>query len=333
MCMTSSGWGHKKRGLERFAISGLMRWIVAGYAIGSLLSVFGLEGWLTLNPALIFRGQIWRIVTFLLIPPASGNLIFLIFILYFYLMIGNALESFWGTVKFNEYYFGGVLIQIAAALIIYLLTRNNLILSTSYINMSLFLAFAVEAPDTQILLFFILPVKMIWLAWIDGAVIVLTVVFGILSAFIALPAGLVSGLAMMGVAAAPGAAAAAVIGLANFFIYLAVQYKRRRPNPTQRQFRAAMRGAKADVISFDAQKKKRKRGDGGIPPLSPVGRGAAPFRHRCAICGRTDAEYPDLEFRFCSKCAGSFEFCEDHIRNHRHVTEADLKAGKGPEAL
>lgn len=332
--MTSSGWGHKKRGIGRFAISGLMRWIVAGYAIGYFLSIFGLESWLTLNPALICRGQIWRIVTFLLIPPASGNLIFLILILYFYLMIGNALENFWGTVKFNEYYFGGVLIQIAAALLIYLLTGNNLILSTSYINMSLFLAFAVEAPDTQILLFFILPVKMVWLAWIDGVIIALTVIFGILSAFLPLPAGLISGLAMAGVAAAPGAAAAAIIGLANFFIYLAVQYKRKRPNSVQKQFRAQMkRGAKADVISFNTEKKKRERGSGAFPPLQPSGKNGGPYRHRCAICGRTDVSDPDLEFRFCSKCAGNFEFCEDHIRAHRHVTEEDMKAGKGPEPL
>ncbi|MCH3986948.1 MAG: hypothetical protein LKG56_02460 [Lachnospiraceae bacterium] len=332
--MTSSGWNQNKRGLKRFAISGLMRWIVAGYAIGYFLSLFGLNSWLTLNPALIFRGQIWRIVTFLLIPPASGSMFLLIFILYFYLMIGEALENFWGTVKFNEYYFGGVLIQIAAALLIYLLTGNSLILSTSYINMSLFLAFAAEAPDTQILLFFILPVKMIWLAWIDGIIIALTVIFGILSAFVTLPAGLAGGLAMAGVSASPGAAAAAVIGLANFFIYLAVEYKKKRPNDVQRQFRAQMKkGQKADVISFAEEKKKRHRGEGGFGPLQPVGKGGTPYRHRCAICGRTDVSDPDLEFRYCSRCAGNFEFCLDHIRTHRHVTEEDLKAGRGPEPL
>ncbi|MGI5988832.1 MAG: rhomboid family intramembrane serine protease [Lachnospiraceae bacterium] len=335
--MASSEWNPKRRGPGRFAISGLMRWIVIGYVIGYFLCIFGLEGWLNLNPALILRGQIWRIVTFLLIPPYSGNVLFLAFTLYFYLLIGNALENFWGTVKFNEYYFGGVLIQIAASLLIYIFTGNSLIFTTSYINMSLFLAFAVEAPNAEILLFFVLPVKMIWLAVIDGVIVGLTIVFGIISAFVSLPSNLVYGLAMLGVSCSLEAAVAALIGLANFFIYLAVQYRRRRPNDVQKNFRAQMkaperRRKQADVIEFDKEKHKRQRGSSGAAPIAP-GRGNGAYRHRCAICGRTDVSDPDLEFRYCSKCAGGFEFCMDHIRNHRHVTEEDLKNGKGPEPL
>lgn len=330
--MALSDWNRGKRKGERFAISGLMRWIVIGYAIGYVLCLFGMERWLNLNPALILKGQIWRLVTFLLIPPYSGNVLFLLFTLYFYWIIGNSLENFWGTVKFNEYYFGGVLIQIAASLLIYLLTGNALIFTTSYINMSLFLAFAVEAPETEILLFFFLPIKMKWLAAIDGAIVGLTIVFGTLSALVTLPSGLVYGLAMIGVSSTLGSAVAAVFGLANFFVYLALQYRRSRPNGVQKNFRTQTRKAQADVISFEKGKRKRARGNADIGPLHPAA-GNVSYHHRCAICGRTDISDPDLEFRYCSKCAGNFEFCMDHIRNHRHVTEEDLKEGKGPSAL
>ncbi len=45
------------------------------------------------------------------------------------------------------------------------------------------------------------------------------------------------------------------------------------------------------------------------------------YHHKCAVCGRTDAEYPNLEFRYCSRCAGYHCFCIDHINNHIHFTE------------
>ena len=45
------------------------------------------------------------------------------------------------------------------------------------------------------------------------------------------------------------------------------------------------------------------------------------YRHRCEVCGRTDTDFPDLQFRYCSKCAGYHCFCQDHIFNHTHFTE------------
>ena len=47
----------------------------------------------------------------------------------------------------------------------------------------------------------------------------------------------------------------------------------------------------------------------------------APYRYKCAVCGRTDADHPELEFRYCSRCAGYHCFCQDHINNHIHFTE------------
>ena len=45
------------------------------------------------------------------------------------------------------------------------------------------------------------------------------------------------------------------------------------------------------------------------------------YHHKCAVCGKTDTEYPDMDFRYCSKCAGYYCYCADHINNHVHITE------------
>ena len=52
---------------------------------------------------------------------------------------------------------------------------------------------------------------------------------------------------------------------------------------------------------------------------------AKPYNHKCAVCGKTDADYPNMQFRYCSRCAGYHCFCEEHIFNHVHFTEDDEK--------
>ena len=47
--------------------------------------------------------------------------------------------------------------------------------------------------------------------------------------------------------------------------------------------------------------------------------GERPYRHKCTVCGRTDTDYPNLEFRYCSKCNGYYCYCMDHINNHVHI--------------
>ena len=46
-----------------------------------------------------------------------------------------------------------------------------------------------------------------------------------------------------------------------------------------------------------------------------------PYHYKCAVCGRTDVDHPELEFRYCSRCVGYHCFCQDHINNHIHFTE------------
>lgn len=156
-----------ERRLRRWAVSDLMRYIVIGQGVMFLLlyawpSLGGrLYGLMTLNRAMLLRGQIWRLVTFILIPPNSSPL-FILFALYFYYIIGQGLEARWGKVKFNLYYVVGMLAAVLACLI----TGSA---GNAFLNLSLFFAYAALYPDEQVLLFMFLPVKMKYLAVLDAA--------------------------------------------------------------------------------------------------------------------------------------------------------------------
>ena len=155
-----------ERKYGRYAIKNLMYYIIALYAFGFILEAFFpnvYDAYLSLNAQAILHGQIWRIVTFIIQPP-STSFFWIFFSLYMYYMIGTVLENVWGSFRFNVYFFMGVLLNVAAAIIIYLIFGVNLTLSTYYINLALFMAFAMIAPDTQVLLFFIIPIKIKWLA-------------------------------------------------------------------------------------------------------------------------------------------------------------------------
>ena len=153
---------------RRYAIHGLMNWIVmitAGVWVLNLIiqpmTGFSLTSFLSFSRTLILRGQIWRAVTFLFVP-GYGSMLSTILSLYFYWLIGTTLESQWGKFRFNVYYLLGFLGSLIAGFI----TGSA---TTVYLNLSLFLAFAILNPDFQVLMFFILPVKMKWLAAIATA--------------------------------------------------------------------------------------------------------------------------------------------------------------------
>ncbi|MCL2235781.1 MAG: hypothetical protein FWB98_05010 [Defluviitaleaceae bacterium] len=142
----------------KFAINNLMMYIVAGMAILFVADLFfgGVLSMFAFSTALISEGEFWRVITFILIPP-SDSVIFIIFALYFYWLIGSSLEGQWGAFRFNMFYLVGILGTIAAGLLTGFATNF-------YLNMSLFLAFALLFPNFQVRLFFVIPVKMKWLA-------------------------------------------------------------------------------------------------------------------------------------------------------------------------
>jgi hypothetical protein len=152
-----------ERRIGRYAIPNLILYVVGGMAVVWVLSQWRpyVVGRLALDMDAVRRGEVWRLVTFLLIPPPSSP-IWILVNLYFTWWVGSSLEQHWGALKFNVYYFIGAVGTIAAALIAG--ATSNM-----WLDASLFLAFATIFPDVTILLFFILPVKVKWLGLLAAA--------------------------------------------------------------------------------------------------------------------------------------------------------------------
>jgi hypothetical protein len=169
-------WLNKlERVFGRFAVKNLMTYIVMLNAVAFVLIYLDptriLYSKMVLIPELVFRGEIWRLVTFIAIPP-SFSLMWVFFTLYFYYMVGGALENEWGTFRFNAYYFLGIFATIAVSLIF------GISATPTFINLSLFLAFARIYPNYELLIYFILPVKIKYLAMLQWAFIIFTVLTG-----------------------------------------------------------------------------------------------------------------------------------------------------------
>ena len=177
----------------KYAVSGLSLKLVVLYVIGYVLyyTMPGIFALLTLDVTALLNGQIWRVVSWLLVPPDGGsNLFFVAIMLFFYYSIGTSLERIWGVWRYNVFIFTGILLTIAAAFawmgFAYLLSGDviaqigaadyfgyySLSFSTYYINMGIFFAYALTFPDAVVLLFFILPVKVKWLGLLDVAYLV-----------------------------------------------------------------------------------------------------------------------------------------------------------------
>ena len=307
---------------SKYAIKNLMFYIIVLYAIGFVMNTFfnGLyDAYFSLDFAMIFKGQVWRLFTFILQPP-SNSIIFVVFVLYFYYLIGSVLERIWGSFRFNVYFFTGVILNILASLIIYLIWGLSFKLSTNYINLALFMAFAMEQPDMEVLLFFIIPIKIKWMAILDAVIFGITIVFGYLVPF--LPRNVWYSLYEAGFLA-PSAimcyanATAALVSMLNFIIFFFLYKKGPAKSSTQRNFDKAMKTAKKaqqnarkETASSDsrAQQSQAQHAKRGVP------------KHRCAVCGRTELDDENLTFRFCSKCVGNYEYCSDHLYTHIHVT-------------
>lgn len=161
-------WLNKlNRKYGRYAIPHLITYLVCGMGLVYLLSFIlypilrtSLSSLLMFDREAILHGQLWRLVTFVLIPPSSGP-VFILFSLYFYWIIGTGLENQWGAFRFNAYYLCGILGTMLAGLLTGYATNN-------YINLSLFLAFAMIYPEHEVLLFFFLPIKVKYLAFADA---------------------------------------------------------------------------------------------------------------------------------------------------------------------
>lgn len=280
-----------ERKFGRYAIPNLINYIIILYGAGYVLDKLNPEfyyRYLCLDASAILRGQIWRIFTFIIEPPSSG-LLWVFIALAFYYFIGNQLEIAWGAFRFNLYYFSGMFFHAVAAILVYLLTGIPLPLGTGYLNMSMFLVFAALYPDMQFRLYFIIPVKAKWLAILDALFFVYPIVQAFLPAY---------GGGMFGILY-KARALAAVVSILNFLIFFLGSRNMRAYSPNQ--------------VKRKHEFKKKVR---QASRTMDYGNGA---RHRCAVCGRTDLDDPNLEFRYCSKCNGNYEYCQEHLFTHTHV--------------
>ena len=113
---------------------------------------------LQLSGVQVFHGEVWRVITFVVVPPMT-NTIFFFFAMYMLFLFGTALENHWGVFRYNVFLFVGWVASVAAALVL-----RNYPASNGPLMASIFLAFAFLYPDFQLLLFFVFPVKVKWLA-------------------------------------------------------------------------------------------------------------------------------------------------------------------------
>jgi hypothetical protein len=285
-----------ERKYGKYAIHNLMNYIIILYAIGFVVEIAAPQlytQYLALDANAILHGQIWRIVTFIIQPPTTSYF-FIFFSLYLYYMIGRVLEYQWGAFRFNLYFFSGVLLHVVACILIYLIWGWNFSMGTYYLNLSLFFVYVSLYPDAQFLLFFILPIKAKVLGWIEGAYFAITIIAGVLVLFGVIPVygSLWINLVNAGILALPANSLAAFLSLLNFLI-----------------FYLGSRGSRFSPKEVKRKKTYQKK----IRPTATSG-----SHHRCAVCGRTEKDGEDLEFRYCSKCKGNFEYCQEHLFTHEH---------------
>jgi len=271
----------------RFCIKGLTKYIIATYIAGYIITYLSAAagsdvlGMLTLVPSRIMEGQVWRIFTWVLTPPGSLGF-FTIIMLFVYYQLGSILERVWGDFFYNLFIFSGLIFTVIGAFILhfagfgdYITFYSGVMFSTYYVSLSIFLGFAFTFPEQQMLLFFIIPIKIKYLAAFDVAYLVYSI-YRTRSWFTAVQI---------------------ICSLAPVIIILILHFSSKsRPRPAARP-RPEVRKA--------------------------VSRGQAASRnrqtlHKCYICGQTEADNPDLEFRYCSKCTGNKEYCSNHLFTHTH---------------
>ncbi len=284
-----------ERKFGRYAINNLTIYIIGLYIVGYILQIFtsrtGLTSFITLDPYLILHGQIWRLVSWVLIPPGAAS-IWLFITLYLYYFIGTTMERTIGTFRYNVFIFGGILFTILSAfvslIVFYIVAGGNAeyvsilskmssgTFSTYYLQQAMFLSFALSYPDLQLLLMFIIPIKVKYLG----------IFYAVVLGFEAVFYGLIQG-------------AYPIFFVILFqFINLLLFYSQT----------GRLNRFKPKEFARRTEFKRNTR-------ITPKGI----TRHKCAVCGRSEQTNPELEFRFCSKCNGNYEYCQDHLFTHVHV--------------
>ena len=285
-----------ERKFGRYATDKMPFILIACYALGYMIEKINYSwiNYLTLNPYLILKGQVWRLVSWILIPPSESNVFFVLIMLFFYYSISMSLVKTWGVFKYNLYIVVGLLCSIIGSFLCMGICQifvgdvievtgaatffqiGSQYFSTFYVNMSILLAYAATFPNAMILMFFIIPLKVKWLGFFEGAIILYNLIVGVGNPYhnIFFRFGVIS-------------------ALLNFGLFMLLVRGGYRIRPSQIKRR----------MNFERETRTSQ----------------SIAKHKCAICGRTDITNPELEFRFCSRCNGNYEYCSDHLFSHKHV--------------
>jgi hypothetical protein len=256
----------------RFAIENISIYLVVGQVFVFLMAMLGRDftGLIALVPGWVLQGQVWRIFTFVFDPPAVHPVL-IAFSWYMFYLMGGALEHFWGAFRYNFFLFFGWVLTVVAAFVFPFVPATNI-----FIAGSVLLAFAYLNPEFELLFFFVLPLKIKWVARFQWVVY----------AYAALTGAWPTRLALLA-------------SLGNFFLFFGRDIIQRiRSGRRQMAFRAQQFAASGDEPAA---------------------------RHRCHVCGRTELSNPELDFRYCSKCANDECYCSQHLGNHVHTTPAATK--------
>lgn len=300
---------HRDKGIPN-----LMLYIALGTGLVSFMTMINggsvLYDLLAFDKAKILQGQVWRLVSWLLTDILSANPLINILFLYFFYRLGRAVEMTIGTFKFNLFYLGGVVLMDVFAMIFCptqdVIIGNYMVSAEQfaylygdmayYLHLSLVLAYATSYPDSQFLIFFIIPIR----AWVMALFYLIMVginVFNMCYPVNLLPHALFP-----------------LIGLLNYFIFFSGEMSNLLPLSWRAKLKrksgsARHKAAPGKPIPFPNGADYRKN-------TAPA---KADYTHRCTVCGRTDTSHPELEFRYCSRCNGYHCYCEEHISNHTHI--------------
>ena len=281
-----------ERKYGRYGIENLTMYIIISYVLGYALMYInpGALSMLSLNVTKILQGQVWRLITWIVYPPSTSSpLWFVIAILFFYYPISASLEHTWGKFKFTLYILSGMIFTVIAAFILHFVMGGvldglgGIIFSTYYISLSIFLAYSLTYPDMTVLLMFVIPIKMKWMSIVYAAIVIYDVARYFMNGawFMALPI---------------------IASLLNFVIFFLGTRDFNRYNPKE----------------IHRKNEFKRAVNGGSKTVPFPGNSNAVTKHKCAVCGRTEKDDPNLEFRFCSKCNRNYEYCQDHLYTHIH---------------
>ena len=302
-----------ERKFGKYAIRNLPLYLIICYGFGYLMNLFKPE-WIyivNLNPYAILHGQVWRLVSWILVPEET-SLIFVIIVLYFYYSIGRQLERTWGSFLFNVYFFSGFILTVIGAFLLYIYfqafgagwatSMQTVLAGTSgeelpalmggshfyayvasffifyYNHLSIFLAFAIMYPEMKVYLFFVIPIKVKFMGIVYVVFLAISIVLGFVQG------GVSYGILML------ISVGASLLNTLLFFIYTKKgRYKSPKEIKRQHDYKVKIKAAENQT------------------------------HHKCAICGQTEESNPGMAFRYCSKCKGNYEYCSEHLFTHKHV--------------